>query len=129
MSYEKQTWVDGQTIIAAKLNHMENGIALENVFVVEFTSAGPNEWAATHDGEPISIAEIIAAIDDNIVMCQFPMEEMNIIAYVTGYSGTSMVWFSANIPTEGDGGSTSCAAAIMFGSNDGSTDNWAAYTA
>lgn len=27
MSYEKQTWADGQTITASKLNHMENGIA------------------------------------------------------------------------------------------------------
>ena len=26
MSYEKQTWADGQTITASKLNHMENGI-------------------------------------------------------------------------------------------------------
>lgn len=27
MSYEKQTWVNGEVITADKLNHMENGIA------------------------------------------------------------------------------------------------------
>ena len=27
MSYEKQTWVVGETITAEKLNHMEDGIA------------------------------------------------------------------------------------------------------
>lgn len=27
MSYEKQTWVTGETITAEKLNHMEDGIA------------------------------------------------------------------------------------------------------
>ena len=27
MNYEKQNFVDGQTLTAAQLNHMENGIA------------------------------------------------------------------------------------------------------
>ena len=34
MSYEKQTWVTGETITAEKLNHMEDGI-MESGGVVE----------------------------------------------------------------------------------------------
>lgn len=37
MSYEKQTWVTGETITADKLNHMEDGIGSDGNFVPTFT--------------------------------------------------------------------------------------------
>ena len=40
MAYEKQTWATGDIITANKLNHMEDGIAEDSVFVVTFTNDG-----------------------------------------------------------------------------------------
>lgn len=36
MAYEKQTWANGDLITAEKLNHMEDGIDENSVFVVEY---------------------------------------------------------------------------------------------
>lgn len=41
MSYEKQTWVNGEVITADKLNHMENGIGDNSVFIVEVETGNP----------------------------------------------------------------------------------------
>ena len=53
MSYEKQTWVNGEVITADKLNHMENGIGeggggnyLDDVMWVNITTQDGRTWSA-----------------------------------------------------------------------------------
>lgn len=48
MSYEKQTWEDGQVITADKLNHMEDGIANSESsdFVITFSGTSSDANAA-----------------------------------------------------------------------------------
>lgn len=43
MAYDKQTWVSGEVITAAKLNHMEDGIASGGLTVTEVTALNANE--------------------------------------------------------------------------------------
>lgn len=61
MSYEKQTWVTGETITASKLNHMEDGIASDEVgsFLISFTPT--SQITGTIDK---TYSEIIAAIQN-----------------------------------------------------------------
>lgn len=40
MSYEKETWATGDTITAAKLNNMEDGIANVDPFIITMTEEG-----------------------------------------------------------------------------------------
>lgn len=40
MSYEKETWATGDTITAAKLNNMEDGIANVDPFIITITEEG-----------------------------------------------------------------------------------------
>lgn len=51
MAYEKQTWVTGDTITAAKLNHMEDGIAEgggdSSIFKVIYTIAEDGQGGFT----------------------------------------------------------------------------------
>ena len=54
MSYSKQTWSTGDTVTAAKLNHMEDGIAEAgggssgggDIVVVAFTTDNDDNWVA-----------------------------------------------------------------------------------
>lgn len=40
MAYTKQTWVTGDTVTASKLNHMEDGIAMGENAIVQFSVTG-----------------------------------------------------------------------------------------
>lgn len=56
MAYTKQTWTNGDTITAAKLNHMEDGIANSSVIIVSFDHDDGTKhyynktWQQIHDG-------------------------------------------------------------------------------
>lgn len=58
MAYEKQTWVDGVTTInAERMNHIENGIAEKDDFIVVLTPTAL-DYSGTMDK---TVAEIDAA--------------------------------------------------------------------
>lgn len=70
MSYEKQTWMNGEVITADKLNHMEDGIAdsgggAGGVFVVNMTYGDFLEldktWKEIHDAIVSGYSVIIPA--------------------------------------------------------------------
>lgn len=63
MAYEKQTWETGDTITAAKLNHMEDGIgAGGSGYDIVFHEVTPEEGNPTVTGEGISPSEALTKI-------------------------------------------------------------------
>lgn len=75
MAYDKQTWVNGETITQEKLNHMEDGIANAGgggVLVVNATKTSSSgstyildkTWQEIHDAF-LSVPVIIHQISDN----------------------------------------------------------------
>ena len=63
MSYEKQTWVTGETITADKLNHMEDGIGSGGGnFVPIFTFQNGDQTTVTCDK---TYEEVRAAVEAN----------------------------------------------------------------
>lgn len=59
MSYTKQTWVNGETVTAAKLNHLEEGVYKSTILYVPITedvdeSLGEYHYAC---GVPFNIVE------------------------------------------------------------------------
>lgn len=65
MSYEKQTWVTGETITAEKLNHMEVGIkasSSDGNFVPIFTFQNGDQTTVTCDK---TYEEVRAAVEAN----------------------------------------------------------------
>lgn len=75
MSYEKQTWADGQTITASKMNHMEEGI---------FGAGGLPSTANAQIGYTIILDEnkapvwvpVSAVRDDYVVTFSFENDEV-----------------------------------------------------
>lgn len=59
MAYEKQTWSNGDTVTAEKLNHIEDGIAANNKFIVTLTPTAP-DFSGTMDK---TVAEINEAYE------------------------------------------------------------------
>lgn len=74
MSYTKQTWQTGETITANKLNHMEDGIANNNVMIVriadetEDTFIYDKTWQevtnALKNGIPVYILEATEEVEE-----------------------------------------------------------------
>ena len=60
MAYEKQTWETGDTITAAKLNNMENGIAAVTNLDIVFS-----EFAQLTDEEKVTLFDSALAILDS----------------------------------------------------------------
>lgn len=60
MAYEKQTWATGDTVTAAKLNHIEDGIAANNKFIVTLT---PNDETFSGGVMDKTVGEIKQAVD------------------------------------------------------------------
>lgn len=70
MAYEKQTWVNGDTITQEKLNHMEDGIAeangkstSTNILIVTFTFGGQGSFHCNKTYE-----EILNAINNGDIV-------------------------------------------------------------
>ena len=56
MSYEKNTWTNGDVITSAKLNHIEDGIAESSILIVgEENNILDRTWQEIHDGLPAFI--------------------------------------------------------------------------
>ena len=65
MAYEKQTWETGDTITAAKLNHMEDGIASTDAYdLVLVETVDSLSESRTLEGHGLSFAEILAKIEN-----------------------------------------------------------------
>ena len=65
MSYIKQTWANGDIITAAKLNHIEDGIASSsNVVIFETTMSNPSSPTFTS----IDYQECLSAINNEKVV-------------------------------------------------------------
>lgn len=60
MAYEKQTWATGDTVTAAKLNHIEDGIAANNKFIVTLTPTSL-DYSGTMDKTVAQINEAYEA--------------------------------------------------------------------
>ena len=80
MAYEKQTWVNGETITQEKLNHMEDGIANAGggggVFVIHVSDIDYQNYTAVVDK---TYAEAFAAFNDGQPF--FVVEETQDIQY------------------------------------------------
>ena len=94
MAYEKQTWVTGEVIKAADLNHMENGIAGASGNVVYFpaTADTTNSKYVLTDA---TVGDIVSAMHGGNAVCLLVSggsgnAKNNRFVYVTNlnYSGT-----------------------------------------
>lgn len=75
MAYTKNTWVTGDIVSSAKLNHMEDGIAnAESVFIVGGVSFGEGgalvgtldkTWQEIHDAMQSKICVAVIKTSDN----------------------------------------------------------------
>lgn len=68
MSYEKQTWVTGETITASKLNHMENGIeelSKEYDFILYYNRNAAAQVPITASALGISPDDLFDKITEN----------------------------------------------------------------
>ena len=63
MAYEKQTWADGDVITQEKLNHMEDGIADEDVVIIDAKAVlNDTTWEVTEFGSSYNeLKELILA--------------------------------------------------------------------
>lgn len=90
MSYEKQTWVTGDVITAAKLNHMENGIESSNggAFVITVTATEEEvggEYVTTYSSDK-TLEEIKSAYASSpAIICKY-VSPYNNIYIITDYS-------------------------------------------
>lgn len=102
MAYTKQTWETGDTIIADKLNHMEDGIAEGGsggeTFVVNFTyDDQTNKYTADKTFQEIETAAISIPVIGHIEYPDTPG-----VTYILGMSG-SMQFYDVYV-TGGDTG-------------------------
>lgn len=131
MSYEKQTWADGQTITASKLNHMEDGIfeatedsgSLPTPYIVHMEVNLGAGTATVTDGK--TIADILAVADSNpFVFAEFPL----------GLNSTGRLPLMNWDATEGDtsvyfsGVSAGAKGVAIDGKNEGTGDTFTIVT-
>lgn len=77
MSYEKQTWSDGQTITASKLNHMENGI--DDAGGIPSTADAQIGYVLILDDNKAPVWAPVSAVRDDYVVT-FSIEDGAIVA-------------------------------------------------
>ena len=108
MSYEKQTWVTGDTVTAAKLNHMEDGIDSASSSGGGITLYGPyigkNSGSVTVAAGGIGVLEFDTIIDENSNEVLWP-EEVPIIEVTGSYiEASNVLTLSPGVSIyEGDG--------------------------
>ena len=96
MSYTKQTWTNGDTITAAKLNHIEDGIASSsNVVIFETTMSNPSSPTFTS----IDYQECLSAINnEKIVLLKVNFQNMSsLVTFNYLHPNTGSIFFTGSM--------------------------------
>ena len=122
MSYSKNTWANGDTITAAKMNHMESGIeaaaaAAGGAYKVTFSVSGGATLVADK-----TIAEIYAACAaDMHVYAVFALSEDVFQRFeVSLYSATRVDFYAVQV----DDDDVAAVPVCIQGGNAGADDTW-----
>lgn len=91
MSYEKYTWQTGEVITADKLNHMEEGILVGNMFLVEYNAS---------DGEiNASYNQLIDKINDGYLIGIYAITSRSTYGYASLYVLTNLS-YDTGVPND-----------------------------
>lgn len=91
MSYVKQTWVTGDVITAEKLNNMEEGILVGNMFLVEYNAS---------DGEiNASYNQLIDKINDGYLIGIYAVTSESTYGYAVLYVLTNLA-YNTEVPND-----------------------------
>lgn len=91
MSYEKYTWQTGEVITADKLNHMEEGILVGNMFLVEYNAS---------DGEiNASYNQLIDKINDGYLIGIYAITSESTYGYASLYVLTNLS-YDTEVPND-----------------------------
>ena len=94
MSYTPTTWAAGDTVTAAKLNKLEQGVASGGVLVVKFT-AGRDGWTCDK-----TYAEIVLAITSGTpLMCLTANSETGNVKYSDYNQAVDALFFEVDEST------------------------------
>lgn len=92
MSYEKNTWSNGDVITAEKLNHIENGIENESMLVVNITGTITNQGNYGHSiysnlVADKSFADVMEALlnNKNLIINFFGSRENVPLKFITSF--------------------------------------------